>query len=113
MKYKVEFSQIVRRKMKDLKLYLTEQFGAATAAKSLELILEAAKSLADFPLKGASLAALFDIDTDFRTLYVKHNYLFYYIEVERIIISEMFDEREDFMFRLFGIRAASSDENGL
>ena len=52
MKYKVEFSQIVRRKMKDLKLYLTEQFGAATAAKSLELILEAAKSLADFPLKG-------------------------------------------------------------
>ncbi len=61
MKYKVEFSQIVRRKMKDLKLYLTEQFGAATAAKSLELILEAAKSLADFPLKGASLAALFDI----------------------------------------------------
>ncbi|MBP5407318.1 type II toxin-antitoxin system RelE/ParE family toxin [bacterium] len=105
MKYKVEFSQIVRRKMKDLKLYLTEQFGAAT--------LEAAKSLADFPLKGASLAALFDIDTDFRTLYVKHNYLFYYIEGERIIISEMFDEREDFMFRLFGIRTASSDENGL
>ncbi|MBR4532824.1 hypothetical protein IKO70_10515 [bacterium] len=68
---------------------------------------------ADCPLKGASLAALFDIDTDFRTLYVKHNYLFYYIEGERIIISEMFDEREDFMFRLFGIRTASSDENGL
>ena len=109
MKYKVEFSQIVRRKMKDLKLYLTEQFGAETAAKSLELILEAAKSLADFPLKGASLTTLFDIETDFRTLYVKHNYLFYYIEGEKIIISEIFDEREDFMFKLFGIRTVSLD----
>lgn len=95
--------------MKDLKLYLTEQFGAETAAKSLELILEAAKSIADFPMKGASLAALFDIETDFRTLYVKHNYLFYYIENEKIIISEMFDEREDFMFRLFGIKTGSLD----
>ena len=109
MKYKVEFSQIVRRKMKALKIYLTEQFGAETADKSLHLIFEAAKSLADFPQKGASLSALFGIDTDFRTLYVKHNYLFYYIEENNIIISEMFDEREDFMFKLFGIRTVSLD----
>ena len=95
--------------MKSLKVYLTEQFGAETADKSLKLIFETAKSLADFPLKGVSLSALFDIDTDFRTLYVKHNYLFYYIDENKIIISEMFDEREDFMFKLFGIGTVSLD----
>lgn len=38
MKYKLEYSQIVRRKLKTLKLYLTEQYGeelAKTAVKRL------------------------------------------------------------------------------
>ena len=46
---------------------------------------------------------MFGVDTDFRYLYVKKNYLFYYLEGEKIIIAEMYDEREDFMFKLFGI----------
>ena len=76
MKFKVEYSQIVRRKMKALKKYLTEQFDQDTAIKGLKAITKAAKGLADFPQKGET-------------------------------VSEMFDEREDFMYKLFGISSES------
>ena len=107
MKLRVEYSQIVRRKMKALKKYLTEQFDKDTAIKGLKAITNAARKLADFPNKGEAVSELFDVDTDFRCLYVNHNYLFYYLEDNRVIIAEMFDEREDFMYKLFGISSES------
>lgn len=113
MIYKVEFSQIVRHKMKILKMYLTEQFGLETAQKSLKLIMESARNLTVYPQQGIKLSSVFDVDTDFRCLYVKHNYLFYYIEDNKVIVSEMFDEREDFMFKLFGIKTLSDSEDDL
>ncbi|MBO4699185.1 hypothetical protein J5690_06195 [bacterium] len=47
------------------------------------------------------------------SLYVKHNYLFYYIDDNKVIVSEMFDEREDFMSKLFGIKSVSESEEDL
>ena len=113
MIYKVEFSQIVRHKMKILKMYLTEQFGVETAQKSLKLIMESARNLTVYPQQGIKLSSVFDVDTDFRCLYVKHNYLFYYIEDNKVIVSEMFDEREDSMSKLFGIKTLSDSEDDL
>ena len=109
MKLKVEFSQIVRRKMKTLKKTLSDRFGTDTADKALRSIMQAAKGLSEYPEKGESVSALFGVDTDFRVLYVKHNYLFYYVENRKIIVAEMFDEREDFMYKLFGISSESED----
>jgi len=109
MKYKIEYSQIVRQKMKELKENLTEQFGAKPASKGIKAITGSVRQLSDFPLKGGSVSEMFGIDTDFRYLYVKKNYLFYYLEGNRIIIAEMFDEREDFMFKLFGIKSESEE----
>ena len=40
MKYKIEYSQIVRQKMKELKEKLTEQFGVKTASKGIKAITE-------------------------------------------------------------------------
>ena len=109
MKYKIEYSQIVRQKMKELKENLTEQFGVKTASKGMKAITESVRQLSDFPLKGVSVSEMFGVDTDFRYLYVKKNYLFYYLEGNKIIIAEMFDEREDFMFKLFGIKSESEE----
>ena len=41
---------------------------------------------------------MYNIECDYRYLYVSHNYVFYRIESEKIIVVEMFDEREDFMY---------------
>ena len=40
---------------------------------------------------------------------IGHNYLFYRIEKDKIIIVEIFDEREDFMYKLFGISSISQE----
>lgn len=100
---KVEYSLIVRQKLKDLRKELTERFGAEVSRKSVKQIMDAAKGLGVFETKGVSVSAMYDIECDYRYLYVGHNYLFYRIEPDQIIIVEMFDEREDFMWKLFGI----------
>ena len=103
MTYKLEYSQIVRRKMKTLKNYLTAEYGTKTATETLKKITSAARGLQKYPSKGIALSSLFDVDTDFNYIFVAHNYLFYYIEGDTIYIAEMFHEREDFMYHLFCI----------
>ena len=59
--------------------------------------------------KGISVSAMYNIECDYRYLYVSHNYVFYRIESEKIIIVEMFDERKDFMYKLFGISTRTQE----
>lgn len=106
---KVEYSQIVRRKLKALRRRLTDEFDPEVSKKVLKQITDAAEDLGNFAEKGISVASMYDIDCDYRYLYAGHNYLFYRIEDSRIIIVEMFDEREDFMYKLFGISTTSQE----
>ena len=46
---------------------------------------------------------MFDIGTDYRYLYVSKNYILYRIEDEYIKIVNLYHEREDFMWQLFGV----------
>ena len=59
--------------------------------------------------KGIAVSAMYKIECDYRYLYVSHNYVFYRIESEKIIIVEMFDERKDFMYKLFGISTRTQE----
>ena len=104
---KIEYSQIVRKKIQTLKAYLSDEFGAAFSQKSIKQITTSVRNLTNFPEKGAGVSAMYDIDCDYRYIYVSHNYLFYRIEEDKIIVVEMFDERENFMYKLFGISTTS------
>lgn len=106
---KVEYSLIVRQKLKDLRKDLTLRFGTDVSRKAVKQITDAAKGLGMFENKGIAVSAMYDIECDYRYLYVGHNYLFYRIEPDQIIIVEMFDEREDFMWKLFGIDTTSQE----
>ena len=106
---RVEYSQIVRRKLKMLKVRLTAEFGAKVAAKALKDITRAVRGLETFEEKGVSVSSMYDVECDYRYLFVGHNYLFYRIESDKIIIVEMFDDREDFMYNLFGITTTSQE----
>ena len=96
--------------MKKLRSELTEKFGNDVSQKALKIITTAARNLLNFEDKGIAVSAMYDVECDYRYLYVKHNYLFYRIEKNKIIIVEMFDEREDFMQKLFGIISISKGE---
>ena len=109
MKYKLEYSQIVRRKLKALKSYLTEQYGEELAKTVIKRITNRARELQKNPDLGVDLSAIYDIDTDFRELFVNHNHLFYYKDGDTIIIAEMFGEKEDFMYQLFGISGRTQE----
>ena len=106
---KVEYSQIVRRKLKNLKAHLTSEFGSEVSEKAIKKIMEAARGLCRFEEKGILVSSMYDVECDYRYVYAGHNYLFYRIENNKIIIVEMFDEREDFMYKLFGISSMSQD----
>ena len=106
---KVEYSQIVRSKLKVLRGRLTSEFGSEVSRKSLKQITDVARSLEKFAERGVAVSAMYDIECGYRYLYVGHNYLFYRIEADKIIIAEMFDDREDFMYKLFGISTISQE----
>lgn len=106
---KVEYSQIVRRKLKNLRKHLTAEFGPEVSRKSIKQVTDAARGLGNFEGKGILVSSMYGIECDYRYIYVGHNYLFYRIETDRIIIVEMFDEREDFMYKLFGISTTSQE----
>ncbi len=106
---KVEYSQIVRRKLKTLGARLTREFGVEVSRKSVKQITDAVRGLEDFEEKGISVSSMYGIECNYRYIYAGRNYLFYRIEKDKIIIAEMFDEREDFMYKLFGITTTTQE----
>ena len=54
--------------------------------------------------QGVSMYELYGVIPDYRKLYVAHNHIFYLIEDRTIQIINVYNEREDFMWKLFGIR---------
>ena len=101
--------RIVRKKLNQLKADLVQNFGVEVSRKSVKKITDAVRGLEKFEKKGIAVSAMYDIDCDYRYLYVNHNYVFYRIEPEKIMIVEMFDEREDFMYQLFGISTRTKE----
>ncbi|WP_036978688.1 type II toxin-antitoxin system RelE/ParE family toxin [Pseudobutyrivibrio sp. MD2005] len=107
--YQLEYSQIVRRKLKSLRAYLKAEYGEDVSKTAIKKITDAARGLQKFPNKGVDLSSIFDIDTDYKYFLVSPNYIFYYIEDDTVYIAEMFNEREDFMYQLFGIHSHTSE----
>ena len=52
---------------------------------------------------GPSVEEMFGVACDYRYLFVSRNYVFYRIEKDCIRIINIYYEREDFMWLLFGI----------
>lgn len=107
---KVEYSQIVRNKLKKLKEQLVDKFGTKVAKKNIDKILQNVESLAEFEEMGVLLSSIYNIECDYRILHTQRNYLIYRVELEKVIIVEMFDERENFMYKLFGIQTLLKDD---
>lgn len=70
---------------------------------------KAFRDLQQFATKGPSVENLIGIPCDYRMLYVQHNYAFYRIEGDVVRITDIFNEREDFMWKLFGIKTTTQE----
>jgi plasmid stabilization system protein ParE len=106
---KLEYSALVKKKMKALKEWLTEHFGEDTAKAVLSGITDDADILINFEKSGTCIAEMYDIDTDYWYLFTHQHYLIYRKEKGKVTIVQIFNEREDFMMKLFGISGRTQE----
>ncbi len=107
---RLEYSQIVRKKVKKLRTELTQNYGENNAKKIMQNIAKGVRQLETFPQPGTRISSQYDIKCDYNYIFVEHNYFFYRIKDKNtILILETFNEKEDFMRRLFGIVTTSQE----
>ena len=99
---KLEFSPLVLKKLKNLKRWLSEHFDIDTANEVIEGILSDMSILKENAKCGVDISEMYDINTEYWYLFTHQHYLIYRIEKKKVIIVQMFHEREDYMMVLFG-----------
>ncbi|MDE7418049.1 MAG: type II toxin-antitoxin system RelE/ParE family toxin [Lachnospiraceae bacterium] len=107
---RLEYSQIVRRKLKKLRKELTQKYGDDNSKKVMAKIAKGIRRLETFPQSGIKISSQYDIECDYSYIFVECNYFFYRIkDKDTILILEMFHEKEDFMRKLFEIVTTSQE----
>lgn len=106
---KIAYSETALSKRKAIKKEVKEKYGKERADKFSEHISKSIAELKKFPELGVSLRDKYDLNCDYYMLFVEHNYFIYRIFDEIILILEIFNEKEDFMYQLFGVITTSQD----
>lgn len=58
---------------------------------------------------GISMQEKYGLDCEYYVLFAEHNYFVYRTTEDMVIILEIFHEREDFMYQMFGIVTTSQE----
>lgn len=106
---KLQYSPDAIEKLHEIKQEITLKYGAGKAKSVIQEMTRAFRDLQQFENKGPSVENLIGIPCDYRMLYVQHNYAFYRIEGDVVRITDIFNEREDFMWKLFGIKSTTQE----
>ncbi|WP_026492976.1 MULTISPECIES: hypothetical protein [unclassified Butyrivibrio] len=106
---KIEYSKVVQRKLKALKEELTEKYGGETSVDTMTKIMRDIHHLSDNDRIGIQISQMYDVDTDYWYLFTSHNYFIYRTEKTSVVIVNMFNEKEDFMLKLFGISGRTQE----
>lgn len=106
---KIKYTPDAADKLRELKKTITQSYGTDKATEIVKKITDAIRDLGTNEKKGSAVSQMFDVDTDYRFLFISHNYVFYRIEDECIRIVNLYHEREDFMWKLFGIETVQQE----
>ena len=106
---KIVYSPDAIEKIWEIDRRIRREFGSSIAQKVKKEITNRIRSLAKMEGQGVSMFDLYGITPDFRRLYVAHNYVFYLIEDDAIQIVNVYNEKEDFMYKLFGISSVDDE----
>lgn len=106
---KIKYTPDAADKLRYIKKEISQSYGQEVAKKTVQTMMNAIKGLGEYEKKGIEAAKMFDVDTDYRYLYVAKNYVFYRIEEHYIRVINIYNEREDFMWQLFGIDTTSQE----
>ena len=100
---KIKYTPDVADKLRALKSEISQEYGSDRAKKIVKSITDAIRGLYDYEEKGPEVSKMFDVVSDYRYIFVSGNYVFYRIEDKCIRIINLYHEKEDFMWHLFGV----------
>lgn len=99
----IKYTPDAADKLRLINRKITSVYGKEKAKEIIGSLTKAINGLATNEKKGVSVEGMFDIDTDYRYLFAVRNYVFYRIEKDCVRIINIYNEKEDFMWQLFGI----------
>lgn len=106
---KLIYSEVALYKRKAIKRSIKDKYGQEIADKVTKKISKSLAKLKIFPELGTSMKDRYHLDCDYYMLYVEQNYFIYRITEETIMILEVFNEKEDLIYHLFGIITTSQE----
>lgn len=109
MKYKLKYSPDASDKLKEIKRKIVASYGIEVATKVVSKMIRDIRDLQDNPKKGPSVEVILGIPTPYRFLHVEKNYIFYRIETDIIYVTDIYNEREDFLWKMFGVSLRTQD----
>lgn len=89
--------------------YLAEKFGEPVAVEKMKQLTKTSRQLEQFPKQGPELSELLPVRTDYRYLVIRPNYVFYRLEMNKIKIIRVLNEKQDFLQILFGLSNISEE----
>ena len=106
---KIKYTPDAADKLRALKATISQEYGVDNARKIVKNITDAIRGLSDYEEKGPEVSKMFDVVSDYRYIFVSKNYVFYRIEEKYIRIINLYHEKEDFMWQLFGVDTTPQD----
>jgi len=106
---RIKYTPDAADKLRDMKSAITTQYGSKKAKEIVGEITKAIRGLETNEKKGPSVEAMFGVPSDYRYIFVSKYYVFYDIEGDAIRVINIYNEKEDFMWLLFGVDTTSQE----
>lgn len=105
----IVYSPEAIEKIRQIGSYIEKDFGKDKAKAAKKRITSGIRMLEKSEEAGIPVGTLYGLKTEYRRLYISPNYIFYRIDGNTIRIIDVLHEKEDFMYRLFGVRTQDSE----
>lgn len=106
---KIKYTPDAADKLREIKRAISQEYSSDVAKKIVKSITDAIRGLCDYEEKGQEVSKIFNVVTDYRYLFVSKNYVFYRIEAKYIRIINLYHEKENFMWQLFGVNTTPQE----
>lgn len=106
---KIKYTPDAADKLRAINTAILVQYGSKKAKEIVGSITGAIRGLVVNEQMGPSVGHMFGVASDYRYIFVSRNYVFYSIERDVIRIINIYNEKEDFMWLLFGVDTTSQE----
>ena len=108
---KLAYSPDYKDKIVQLRRRLDYYFGTEVRKKILKKIDKRIHMLTRFESMVISVRDVYGVECEYYCIYVAKNYVFYRFDAETVYILNIYNEREDFMQKMFGLKPIFAEED--